>query len=196
MVNYIWFGMIILSIIVAGTNGHIEVITKAALEGAGEGVKTSLHLISIIAFWLGLMRIAEAAGLVRIVAGIMRPLTRVLFPDLPRDHPALGAIIMNLSANILGLGNAATPMGLIAMQELQKLNSEPKTASPAMCTFLALNTSCLTLIPSTIIGIRLLHNSSDPTSVVGTTIFATACGMIVGISVDRLMRFIYRIQGR
>jgi len=188
--------MIILSIIVAGTNGHIEVITKAALEGAGEGVKTSLHLISIIAFWLGLMRIAEAAGLVRIVAGIMRPLTRVLFPDLPRDHPALGAIIMNLSANILGLGNAATPMGLIAMQELQKLNSEPKTASPAMCTFLALNTSCLTLIPSTIIGIRLLHNSSDPTSVVGTTIFATACGMIVGISVDRLMRFIYRIQGR
>ena len=196
MVNYIWFGMIILSIIVASTNGHIEVITKAALEGAGEGVKTSLHLISIIAFWLGLMRIAEAAGLVRIVAGIMRPLTRVLFPDLPRDHPALGAIIMNLSANILGLGNAATPMGLIAMQELQKLNSEPKTASPAMCTFLALNTSCLTLIPSTIIGIRLLHNSSDPTSVVGTTIFATACGMIVGISVDRLMRFIYRIQGR
>ena len=196
MVNYIWLGMIVFSIIVAGINGHIEVITKAALEGAGEGVKTSLHLISIIAFWLGLMRIAEAAGLVQILAKLVRPLTRVLFPDLPRDHPALGAIIMNLSANILGLGNAATPMGLIAMQELQKINGEPKTASPAMCTFLALNTSCLTLIPSTIIGIRLLHNSCDPTSVVGTTIFATACGMFVGVSVDRLMRFIYRVQGR
>jgi len=196
VVNYIWLGMIVFSIIVASMNGHIEIITKAALEGAGEGVKTSLHLISIIAFWLGLMRIAEAAGLVQILASIMRPLTRILFPDLPRDHPALGAIIMNISANILGLGNAATPMGLIAMQELQKINNEPKTASPSMCTFLALNTSCLTLIPSTIIGIRLLHNSSDPTSVVGTTIFATACGMIVGVSVDRLMRFIYRVQGR
>jgi len=193
MVNYIWLGMIVFSIIVAGANGHVEVITRAALEGANEGVKISLHLIAIIAFWLGVMRLAEAAGLVQFLAGLVRPLTRLLFPGIARDHPAIGAIVMNLSANILGLGNAATPMGLIAMRELQKLNrGDPKTATAAMCTFLALNTSCLTLIPSTIIGIRLLHNSADPTSVVGTTIFATACGMAVGITVDRLMRLIYR----
>ncbi|MEW6423973.1 MAG: nucleoside recognition domain-containing protein [Bacillota bacterium] len=197
MVNYIWLGMIVFSILVAGANGRIEVITRAALEGADNAVKISLSLIAIIAFWLGIMRLAEAAGLVRALAGLVRPLTRFLFPGIPKDHPALGAIIMNLSANILGLGNAATPMGLIAMQELQKLNrGDLKTATAAMCTFLALNTSCLTLIPSTIIGIRLMYNSSDPTAIVGTTIFATACGMTVAIAVDRVMRFIYRLQGR
>lgn len=195
MINYIWMGMIVFSIIVAGIHGNIEVITRAALEGANDGVKTSLHLIAIIAFWLGVMRLAEAAGLVRLLAGLVRPLTRLLFPGIARDHPAIGAIIMNLSANILGLGNAATPMGLIAIQELQKLNTgDPKTATADMCTFLALNTSCITLIPSTIIGIRLIYNSVDPTAIVGTTIFATACGMVVGVSVDRLMRFIYRTR--
>lgn len=191
MVSYIWLGMIVFSILVAGANGQIEVVTRAALEGANNGVKTALNLIAIIAFWLGVMRLAEAAGLVRALAWLVRPLTRLLFPGVPKDHPALGAIIMNLSANVLGLGNAATPMGLIAMQELQKLNrGDPKTATPAMCTFLALNTSCLTLIPSTIIGIRVMHNSADPTAVVGTTIFATACGMAVAITVDRVMYFL------
>jgi spore maturation protein A len=194
VVNYIWLGMIILSIVVAGMNGQVEVITRAALEGAGNGVKTSLNLIAIIAFWLGIMRLAEAAGLVQTLARLLRSLTRLLFPGIPGEHPALGAMIMNLSANILGLGNAATPMGLIAMQELQKLNrGDPKTASAAMCTFLALNTSCLTLIPSTIIGIRLMHDSADPTAIVGTTIFATSCGMVVAIIVDRAMRFVCRL---
>ncbi len=197
MVNYIWLSMIVFSILVAGANGQIEVITRAALEGANNAVKTALNLIAIIAFWLGMMRLAEAAGLVRALARLVRPLTRLLFPGVPKEHPALSAVIMNLSANILGLGNAATPMGLIAMQELQKLNrGDPKTATDAMCTFLALNTSCLTLIPSTIIGIRLMHNSADPTAIVGTTIFATACGMAVAIVVDRVMRFLYHLQGR
>jgi len=197
VVNYIWLSMIVFSILVAGANGQIEVITRAALEGANNAVKTALNLIAIIAFWLGMMRLAEAAGLVRALARLVRPLTRLLFPGVPKEHPALSAVIMNLSANILGLGNAATPMGLIAMQELQKLNrGDPKTATDAMCTFLALNTSCLTLIPSTIIGIRLMHNSADPTAIVGTTIFATACGMAVAIVVDRVMRFLYHLQGR
>lgn len=197
MVNYIWLGMIVFGILTAAAHGQVEVVTKAALEGAANGVKVSLNLIAIIAFWLGIMRLAEAAGLVRALARLVRPLTAVLFPSVPREHPAMGAIIMNLSANILGLGNAATPMGLIAMQELQKLNrGDPKTASDAMCTFLALNTSCLTLIPSTIIGIRLMHGSADPTAIVGTTIFATACGMAVAVTVDRVMRYVYGIRGR
>ncbi|RKO66833.1 nucleoside recognition domain-containing protein [Desulfofundulus salinus] len=195
MVNYIWLGMIVFGILVAGANGQVEVVTRAALEGADKAVKTSLNLIAIISFWLGIMKLAEAAGLVRALARLVRPVTRFLFPDVPANHPAMGAIIMNLSANILGLGNAATPMGLIAMQELQKLNrGDPRTATGAMCTFLALNTSCITLIPTTIIGIRVMYGSTDPTAIVGTTIFATACGMTVAVIVDRMLRVFYGRQ--
>lgn len=193
MVNYVWLGMMVFGILVAAARGHIEVVTKAALDGAQVAVKTSLSLIAIITFWLGIMKLAEAAGLVRALARLVRPVTGFLFPSVPKDHPAMGAIVMNLSANILGLGNAATPMGLIAMQELQKLNKlRPDTASEAMCTFLALNTGCITIIPTTIIGIRLLYGSQDSTEIVGTTIFATLCGMTVAILVDRIMRSLYR----
>ncbi|MBM7854671.1 spore maturation protein A [Desulfohalotomaculum tongense] len=191
MVNYIWLGMIVMSIVVAGAQGNIEVITKAAFEGADTAVEVSLSLIAIMTFWLGIMKLAEAAGLVKALARLVQPVTAFLFPSIPRNHPALGAIVMNLSANVLGLSNAATPMGLIAMQELQKLNGNSRTASEAMCTFLALNTSCLTLIPTTIIGIRLMYGSQDPTAIVGTTIFATACGMTVAIIADRTFRRIY-----
>ncbi|WP_003543807.1 nucleoside recognition domain-containing protein [Desulfotomaculum nigrificans] len=195
MVNYVWLGMIVFGIIVAGVQGHIEVVTRAALDGAQVAVKTSLSLIAIITFWLGIMKLAEAAGLVQALARLVRPVMRFLFPGVPKDHPAMGAIVMNLSANILGLGNAATPMGLIAMQELQKLNRHrPDTASEAMCTFLALNTGCITLIPTTIIGIRLLYGSQDPTEIVGTTVFATFCGMTVAIIADRILRGIYKYR--
>lgn len=197
MVNYIWFGMIAMGVLVAAANGNVEVVTKAALEGAHFAVRTVLDLVAIITFWLGIMKLAEAAGLVRALARLVRPLTGFLFPSVPRDHPAMGAIVMNLSANILGLGNAATPMGLIAMQELQKINPYgPKTASDAMCTFLALNTSCITLIPTTIIGIRLIYGSADPTEIVGTTIFATTVGMTVAITVDRILRRLDHRRGR
>ncbi len=193
MVNYVWLGMMVFGILVAGAQGHIEVVTKAALDGAQVAVKTSLSLIAIITFWLGIMKLAEAARLIQALARLVRPVTAFLFPSVPRDHPAMGAIVMNLSANILGLGNAATPMGLIAMKELQKLNQQrPDTASEAMCTFLAINTGCITLIPTTIIGIRLLYGSQDPTEVVGTTIFATFCGMIVAVVADRILRGLYR----
>lgn len=197
MVNYIWLFMIASGVLVAAVNGNIDVVTKAALDGAQTAVKIAINLIAIITFWLGVMKLAEEAGLVRALAYLVRPLMRFLFPSVPKDHPAMGAIVMNLSANILGLGNAATPMGLIAMQELQKLNQgDKKTASDAMCTFLALNTGCITLIPTTIIGIRLIYGSADPTEIVGTTIFATACGMTIAIVVDRMFRFIFGLSGR
>ncbi len=191
MVNYVWLGMIVFGIIVAAVNGNIEVITKAALDGANNAVKISISLIAIITFWLGIMKLAEEAGLIRALAWLVRPLLRFLFPSVPKDHPAMGAIVMNLSANILGLGNASTPMGLIAMRELQRLNQDRDTASEAMCTFLALNTSCVTLIPTTIIGIRLLYGSADPTDIVGPTIMATAFSMVAAIIVDRVLRLIY-----
>ncbi len=191
MVNFIWLGMIVFGIIVAGANGNIEAVTRAALDGADSAVKISISLIAIITFWLGIMKLAEEAGLVRALAWLARPVMRFLFPSVPKDHPAMGAIVMNLSANILGLGNAATPMGLIAMRELQKLNRGRDTASDAMCTFLALNTSCITLIPTTIIGIRLLYGSADPTEIVGPTIIATAFSMCVAVVVDRILRRLY-----
>ena len=122
MVNFVWLAMIVFGILVAGAKGNIDVVTKAALDGANDAVKISISLIAIISFWLGIMKLAEEAGLVRALALLVRPVMRFLFPSVPKDHPAMGAMVMNLSANILGLGNAATPMGLIAMQELQKLN--------------------------------------------------------------------------
>lgn len=189
MVNYVWLAMILFGIIVAAANGNIEAVTRAAFDGADTAVKISLGLIAIITFWLGVMKVAEAAGLVRALAWLAQPAMRYLFPGVPKDHPAMGAMMMNLSANILGLGNAATPMGLIAMQELQKINRQRSdTASDAMCTFLALNTSCITLIPTTVIGIRLLYGSADPTAIVGPTIMATAFSMIVAIIADRVLR--------
>lgn len=196
MVNFVWLAMIVFGIIVAGANGNIEVVTKAAIDGANNAVKISISLIAIITFWLGIMKLAEEAGLVRALAWLVRPIMRFLFPSVPKDHPAMGAMVMNLSANILGLGNAATPMGLIAMRELQRLNNGRDTASDAMCTFLALNTSCITLIPTTIIGIRIFYGSSDPTDIVGPTIMATAFSMAVAVVADRLLRSIYTRRGR
>lgn len=192
MVNVVWLGMIIMGIVAAGAKGNIEVVTKAALDSANDAVAISIGLIAIMTFWLGIMKLAEAAGLIRALARLVRPIMGFLFPSVPKDHPAMGAIVMNLSANIMGLGNAATPMGLIAMRELQNLNTGRKdTASEAMCTFLALNTSCITLIPTTIIGIRLFYGSASPTDIVGPTIIATAFSMMVAVLVDRLLRFVY-----
>ncbi|MFZ5597675.1 MAG: nucleoside recognition domain-containing protein [Bacillota bacterium] len=197
MVNIVWLGMIIAGILAAAINGNIDSITKAALEGANSAVKTSMGLIAIITFWLGIMKLAEEAGIISFLSKLVAPLMKFLFPDIPSNHPAMGAIIMNMSANILGLGNAATPMGLIAMQEMQKLNTgDRRTATASMCTFLALNTSCITIIPTTIIGVRVVYGSTDPTGVVGTTIFATTCGMTVAVLADRLFRSLSSKAGR
>lgn len=188
MVNLIWLLMLVCGISVAAVTGRIEVVTNSALKAAELGVEVAIELIGVMSLWLGLMKLAEDAGLIRRIARIFGPFIRILFPSLKAGSPALGAIIMNLSANILGLGNAATPFGLKAMQELQKENPNPETASPAMITFLALNTSCITLIPATIIGVRLKAHSANPTEIIGTTIFATGCAMSVAIIIDFLIR--------
>lgn len=192
MVNLIWLLLLVSGILVAGFNGRIDVVTMAALKSSQTAVTIALELIGLMSLWLGLLKIAEAAGMIRLLARLTRPLVTFLFPSIPRNHPAIGAIMMNLSANLLGLGNAATPFGLKAMQQLQTLNDRPDEASEAMCTFLALNTSCITLIPATIIGIRTAAGSADPTEIVGTTIFATTIGMTSAIVADRILRERYR----
>lgn len=188
MINIVWFLMIFSGIVLAVLKGTPEVITQSAFQAAQAAVKYSLELVGVMSFWLGMMRIAEDAGLVSIFARILRPLTRLLFPSIPSNHPALGAVVMNLSANILGLGNAATPFGLKAMESLQSLNKEKDRATEAMCTFLALNTACITLMPTMIIGIRISAGSKNPTEIVGTTFFATALGMSVAILSDVILR--------
>lgn len=192
MINIVWLVMILSGIILAGVQGKPELVTQAAFQAAQAAVKYSLELIGVMSFWLGMMKIAEEAGLVKLLAKILKPFTRLLFPSVPPQHPAMGAILMNLSANILGLGNAATPFGLKAMQELQELNREKERASEAMCTFLALNTACITFMPTMIIGLRLSAGSANPTEVVGTTLFATSVGMSAAILADNVLRRIYR----
>lgn len=188
MVNAIWLFFIVAGFIVAAFQGRIELVTEAVFDGAKSGVTVCLGLISIMVFWLGMMRIAEDAGLLRGMAKLLNPIVRFLFPSVPKDHPALGYIMSNMSANIFGLGNAATPMGIKAMEELQKLNPDKEVASPAMCTLLALNTASITLIPTTLIAIRMSYNSANPTEIIGTTLIATFISTLAAIMVDKWYR--------
>lgn len=188
MVNFIWLFFMVTGFVVAAFQGRIELVTEAVFDGAKSGVTVCFGLISIMVFWLGIMRIAEDAGLLQKLAVLLQPLVRFLFPSVPKNHPALGYIMSNMSANILGLGNAATPMGIKAMQELQKLNPSKELASPAMCTLLALNTASITLIPTTLIAIRLSYNSANPAEIVGTTLLATFVSTLAAIMVDHWYR--------
>ena len=156
-------------------------VTNAALDYASTAVNIALGLIGIMALWLGIMKIAEEAGFITVIAKVVRPITKFLFPSVPHDHPAIGSIIMNLSANMLGLGNAATPFGLKAMEQLDELNENKGTATNAMCMFLAVNTAGLTLIPATAIAVRAAAGSSDPTIIIGTSFFGALCATTVGI---------------
>lgn len=188
MLNVIWMFLLVSGVLVAAFNGNIEIVTQAALTSARDAVEVCFDLVGIMALWLGIMKIAEQGGLVQTLAKLLKPIMKKIFPSIPPEHPAMGAIILNLSANMLGLGNAATPFGMKAMKELQDINKDDDTASDAMCTFLALNTSCITLIPATIIGVRLSFSSSDPTEIVGACIFATSCAMLVAITLDYWFR--------
>lgn len=188
MVNWIWLILIAVSVIFGMINGNMDAITQAAFDGAKSGVTISFGLISIMVFWLGMMKIAEEAGLLDKMSRLLYPMVRWLFPDVPKNHPALGYIMSNLSANMFGLGNAATPMGIKAMQELQTLNPDKHTATPAMCTLLALNTSSITLVPTTLIAIRMNYNSANPAEIIGTTLAATFVATAAAIMADRWYR--------
>lgn len=188
MVNKIWLALILIGFIFAALKGDINTVTQAAFEGAATGVTVCFGLISVLVFWLGIMRLAEDAGLVKAISKLLGPVVSFLFPDVPKNHPAMGYILSNMSANLLGLGNAATPMGIRAMQQLQELNPDKETASPAMCTLLALNTASITLIPTTLIAIRLNFNSANPAEIVGSTLLATAVATAAAIIADRWYR--------
>jgi spore maturation protein A len=188
MINAIWMILLVSGVIVAAINGRMDIVTKAVLDGAKEGVVICFGLLSILVFWSGLMKIAEQAGLVQSLAKVLYPLARFLYPSVPKNHPAMGSIVANMSANMLGLGSAATPLGLKAMKELQDLNPDKDRASDAMCTLLAINTSGLTIIPATIIGLRMQYGSSNPTEIVVTTLMATFLATSAAVFLDRWFR--------
>ncbi len=192
MINLIWFSMMFAGLVVAALTGKIETVTETIFSSSENAVGIAISLISILTFWLGMMKIIEKSGMINIVVAILRPFANFLYPNIPRNHHVMNAILMNMSANLLGMGSAATPFGLKAMQGLQELNGDPETASDEMCTFLAVNTSSLTLVPTTVIALRSAAGSLNPTEIVGTTIVATFCSTAVAITLDRLLRRFYR----
>jgi spore maturation protein A len=188
VLNYIWLALVLLAVAIGGWNDRLKDVTGGALDGAKTAVTIALGLIGIMALWLGLMRLAERAGLVQRMAHGLRPLMRRLFPEVPSDHPAMGSMLMNMAANMLGLGNAATPLGLRAMRDLETLNPRPGVASNAMCTFLAINTSSVQLVPTTAIAILAASGSTRPTAIVGTAFFATLCAAAVAVISARFLQ--------
>lgn len=187
MLNYIWLGLIVIAVVTGAATGNIQQVTKQAFDSAETAVKIALGLISIMTLWLGIMKIAEQAGFIRMLARALAPVMRRLFPEVPPEHPAMGAMLLNIAANWLGLSNAATPFGLKAMEELQRLNPKKDTATNAMAMFLGVNTASITLIPSTIIGIRVSLQSNNPFEIIGTTIFASVCATTTAIIVAKLL---------
>lgn len=185
MINYIWVGMTIIGLVFATINGKMKEVNEAIFASANEAVTLCIGLISILVFWLGIMRIAQESGLLNKLSALFKPLIIKLFPDVPSDHPAVGYILSNMIANMLGLGNAATPLGIKAMEQLKELNGGKSSASRSMVTFLALNTSGLTLIPTTVIAIRMTYESKSPTEIVGPTLLATICATVAAIIFDR-----------
>jgi spore maturation protein A len=191
MLNYIWFGLMAVALVVAAVNGTAEAVTRGAVESATTAVQLAIGLVGIMTLWLGMMRIAEAAGLVTVVGRALRPVLRWLFPDVPAGHPAGGAIVIALAANMLGLNNAATPLGIKAMEELQTLNPVKETASNAQVTFMAVTTSGVQLIPATIIGILAAAGSLNPTAIIAPTIVATFIGTVAAVLTARLLQRFY-----
>ena len=187
MLNYIWLFLVLSAVVIGGFEGKMKELTDATFDSAKTSVTLAIGLVGIMALWLGVMRLAERSGFVQILARAIRPVMRRLFPDVPPDHPAMGSMLMNMAANMLGLGNAATPLGLRAMRDLETLNPQPGVATNAMCTFLAINTSSVQLIPATAVAILASAGSAKPTAIIGTSLIATTCAALAGITSVKLL---------
>ncbi|MBS4760501.1 MAG: hypothetical protein KHX03_07385 [Clostridium sp.] len=185
--NYIWFFIILISVISAIFTGRIDAVVNAILTGAQKAVEIAIYLAGIMAFWLGIMKIAEKSGLIEIIAKAITPVAKFLFPDIPKDNPAVGDIAMNFTANAFGLSNAATPIGIKAMKELQKLNINKDSASNDMCTLLAMNTAGFQLIPATVIAILIACGSKNPTEIIFPTLIVTSIAFISALVIVKVL---------
>src|ERR1700745_2142924 len=191
MLNLIWLGLLLIGVVVPGITGQLPAINQGVLNAAKSAVMdVALPLSGAMALWLGMMRLAEKAGLVEQVAKLIRPILVRLFSDVTHDHPAMGSMNMNMAANMLGVSNAATPLGLRAMTQLNELNTKRGVATNAMCTFLAINTSSIQLVPATAINILAINGSRNPTGIVGSTLIATFCATLSAIVFVKLLQHV------
>ncbi len=188
----IWALLLAAAVVTAARNGRMAALTGAIAESAGRAVTLSLGLVGVMTLWLGLMRVAEEAGLVRILARAARPVMRLLFPEVPVEHPAMGAMMLNIAANMLGLGNAATPFGLKAMQALDELNPHPGTATDAQALFCAMNTASLQIIPASVVALRAASGARQPGDVIGPTLLATAAATVTAVVAAKLLARVVR----
>ena len=190
--NIVWLLLIGAAVVTAMFKGNMAAVSNATFSSAATAIELAIGLVGGMTLFLGLMRVAQDAGLVQLLARVLRPVFRVLFPEVPRDHPALGAIAMNFGANMLGLGDAATPFGIKAMEDLQSLNRDKETASDAMCMFVTLHSSSLQLIPVMVISLRAAAGSKNPSEIIVATIGATLASMAVAIVTSRLFAVWWR----
>lgn len=194
MLNYIWVGLLLIGFIIGIINGRIDQVTKAAMDSAQSAVTVCIGLLGVMCLWTGLMKVAEKSGLVTSIGRLVRPILVFLFPEIPKDHPATGAIVMNLVANFLGLGNAATPLGIKAMNELQSINKDKKTATDSMCMFLVLNTAAIQLIPANIIALRTSTGSEKPAEIIICIWIASICATIMGVIAVKLLARVWDVK--
>lgn len=192
MVNIVWIFLVIAGLVAALVNGRMEAVTQAALDSAAYAAELCFGLVGIYALWLGLMKVAEESGLVQALSRRMKWIMGFLFPEVSPRSPAMGAITMNIIANMLGLGNAATPLGIKAMKQLQDLNPRKERATNAMCMFLAINTSSVQLIPATVVAIRSAAGSANPTEIIGTSLIATTVSTAVAIISAKILQKHYK----
>lgn len=192
MLNYIWFGLMAIALVVAAFNGTADAVTKGAVDSAKTAVEIAIGLVGVMTLWLGIMRVAEASGLVATLGRILRPVLRWVFPEVPDGHPAAGAIVLSVAANMLGLSNAATPLGIKAMEELQELNPNKDVASNAMVTFMALNTSGIQLVPATMIAVLAAAGSAQPTAIISTSLIATTIGCVACVLAAKVLQRFYK----
>ena len=192
--NYIFYFLIVISIIFGAINGRLTDVVNSILTGAELSVKVAFSLIGIMAFWLGMMKIAEECGLIKIIAKIIKPVTKRLFNEIPEESPALGDIAMNFAANAFGLTNAATPIGLKAMEELQKENIDKTSASNAMCMLLAMNTAGFQLIPATVLAVLIGIGYKNPTEIIAPTLLVTTIAFVSAIILAKIFQRFWTIQ--
>ena len=192
--NWIFYLFIVVSILTAAITGRLSDVVEALLTGAKTSVTIALSLIGIMAFWLGMMKIAQKSGLIELIAKLIKPITRKLFNEIPEDSPAIGDIAMNFTANAFGLTNAATPIGIKAMEELQEHNIDKTSASNAMCLFLAMNTAGFQLIPATVIGILAGVGYPNPTSIIAPVLLVTTLAFTFAIICAKILQKCWKPQ--
>ena len=192
--NYIWYFLIVISIVFGAINGKLDDVAKAIFSGTESAVKIVLTLLGIMTFWLGIMKIAEKSGIVEFISKLLRPIAKVIFSELPKDSPIIGDVAMNFSANALGLANAATPIGIKAIEGMQKLNKDKDSASNSMCMLLAMNTAGFQLIPATVIAILAANGNTSPTEIIVPTLIVTSTAFVSAIIIAKIFQRVFPPQ--